>query len=70
MTLNYLIARLWGIGSTPLLALVPNPIKPGVLVTVTVQFMGPIELFNHFLLLKPFNCVQKKKMNIKLKYWY
>ena len=36
----------------------PGPIKLGDVVPVKVQSIGQIELINHFLYLKPFNCVK------------
>ena len=44
--------------STPLLSLLPGSPSLGVVVSVKVPSMGQIEIFNHFLNLQPFNCVQ------------
>ena len=49
---------LWGMWSIPSLLLLPHLLWPGVVVPVRVPSMGEIEIFNHFLYLKPFNEVQ------------
>ena len=52
------VLELWGMWSTLSLPLLPGSLLPGVVVPVRVLSMGQIELFNHLLYLKPFNCVQ------------
>ena len=54
-----------GMLSTPSLPLLPGSLWPGVVIPVWVPSIGQIELFNHFLYLKPFNRVQT---NVKLNY--
>ena len=48
------VLELWGMWSTPSLPLLPGPLRSGIVVSVMVQSMGQIELFNHLLDLKPF----------------
>ena len=48
------------------LPLLSGPLWPGVVVRVKVPCMGQIELFNHFLYLKPFNCMQTNNYWIEL----
>ena len=52
------ILEFWGMWSTPSLSLHSGPLWPGVVVLVRVPSRGQIEIFNHFLLLKPFNSEQ------------
>ena len=47
-----------GMWSTLLLPLLPGPLRPGVVLIVKVLSMDQIELFNHLLVLKPFNSMQ------------
>ena len=78
MTLNYIWwwgsnpgdHRMWSTLSLPLLQ---DPLWPGVVELVRILFMGQIEIFNHFLYLKPFNCANKwiisnKIISVKYKY--
>ena len=46
MTLNHLRVRLWGMRSTPSLALLPDPLLSGEVTPDRVLSMGQIELFN------------------------
>ena len=55
------VLELRGIGNTPLFSLLPGPLWPGVVVPVRVPYMVQIELFNHLLYLKRFNCVQQNE---------
>ena len=52
------VLELWGMWSSPSLPLLPGPLWPRVVVPVRVLSMVQIELFNHLVYLKPFNCVQ------------
>ena len=54
--------------SFPSLPLLLGPLKLGVAVLVRVPSMVQIELFHDLLYLKPFNCVCKQMINIKLNY--
>ena len=51
----------WSILSLPLL---PGPLSPEVTVPVRVLFKGEMELYNHLIYLKPFNCVQVKLVGL------
>ncbi len=42
--------------NTPSLPLLPGLLVPRVVVPVKTQYMDKIELFNHLLCLKAFNC--------------
>ena len=53
-----LVLALWGIWNIPSQPLLQDPLSPGLIVSVMVQSVGQIELCNHLLYLKPFNCVQ------------
>ena len=48
--------ELWGMLSASSLPLFPSPLWPGMVIPVKVLTMGQIELFNHLLYWKPFNC--------------
>ena len=61
------VLELWGMWSTLSLPLLPGPLSPWVVVFVKVPSMGQIELFNHLLYLKPFNCVQTNEHWLILK---
>ena len=50
---------LWGTSSIPSLPLLPSLFWPGVIVDFKVQPMAQIEIINHFLNLKIFNCLEK-----------
>ena len=52
-----LVLEIWEMLTIPSLPLLPGPLWPVVVVSVRVPSMGQIELFNHILYLKPFNCV-------------
>ena len=57
------ILELRGKWSTLSLPLLPASFWSRVIVSATVPPIGQIELFNHLLYLKPFNCVQTNKLN-------
>ena len=52
------VLKLRGMWSTSLLPLLRSPLWPEWVVHIRVPFMGQTEIFNHFLYLKPFNCMQ------------
>ena len=54
----YLVLELWEIWSTSSLPILPGPLWSGELLSVRIPSIAKIELFNHLLYLKPFNCVQ------------
>ena len=57
------ILELWRICNTPSLPLLPVLLWPKVVVPVRVPLMVQMEICNHFLNLKPFNCVHTN-------YWF
>ena len=69
MTLNHMwgskieFLEIWSTFSFPLLL---DPLWPNMVVSVRVPSMDQIELFNHLLYLKQFEC--KLMINIKLNY--
>ena len=56
-------------GNTSFMPLLPGPLQLEIVVPVSVPCMGQIELFDHLLYLKPFNCV-KQMTDVELNYWY
>ena len=52
------VLELWGMWSIPSLPLLSDSLWPRMILPVRVLSMGQIELFNHLLYLKPFNCGQ------------
>ena len=54
------VLDLWGMWSTPSLALLPGPTWHWVVIPVRVPSVGQIEQFNHLLYLKSSNCGQTK----------
>ena len=51
-------SRSFGMWSTSSLTLLLGPLRASMAVPIKVSSMGQIELFNHLLYLKLFNCVQ------------
>ena len=73
MTLNQhakaSILELWGMQNSPYLLLLPGPLWSEVLVSVRVPFIGQIEMFNHLLYLKQFNCVSIELLVLDSNTW-
>ena len=51
------VLKFWGMWNIPLLPLFPGSLWHGMIIPVRVPSMGQIEIFDHFLNLKPFNYV-------------
>ena len=56
------VLETWGLWSTPLLPLLPDPLWPSKVVSVRIPSMGQIEIFDNLLYLKPFNRVQTNEL--------
>ena len=61
------VLELWGMWSTCSLLLLSFPLWLDVVIPVRAWSTGQIELFNHLLYLKPFNCVQTNELLVRLK---
>ena len=63
-----LVVERWGMWRTPSLLTLPGPLRPGVIVLVRISSLSQISICNHFINLKPSNCVQTNKLWLVLKY--
>ena len=53
------VLKLWKTWTVPSLPLFPGPHETRIVVPIIISSIGQIEIFNTFLGLEPFNCVQK-----------